>query len=116
MGLDEGQGELGDFVDELLEPSVFLSPLFGLGEEVNWNVSGVGFAFDLPGEVVAGMLLALGTAAMGIAASAADSDEAGGQDRALGVEFFLAGLEEAADQGGVFGDFHRFGGGGIGFE
>ena len=68
----------------------------------------MGFGFDLPGQVVAQVLLAAGTAAVGIAASAADGDEAGGQDGALGLELFLTGLKEPADQGGVPGyfDFH----------
>jgi hypothetical protein len=68
----------------------------------------MGFGFDLPGEVVAQVFFASGTAAVGIAASAADGNQAGGQDRAFGLELFLAGLEEAADQGGVFGCFHTF--------
>ena len=54
------------------------------------------------------MLLASGAAAVGIAASAADGDEAGGQHWAFGLELLLAGLKEAADQSGVFGDFHMF--------
>ena len=65
----------------------------------------MGFGFDFPGQVMAGMLVALSAAAAGIAADAADGHEAGGQDRALGLEVFLAGLEEPADQGGVFGYF-----------
>ena len=44
------------------------------------------------------MLFASGATAVGIAASTADSDEAGGQDWAFGLELFLAGLKEAADQ------------------
>lgn len=109
MSLNEGQGELGDLADELFEAAVFLSPLFDLGHEVDWDVSGVGFGFDLPGQIVARVLLASGAAAVGIAASATDSDEAGGQDWAFGLKFFLAGLEGAADQGRVFGYFHAFG-------
>ena len=66
----------------------------------------MGFGIDLPGEVMAGMLVALGAAAAGIAADASDGHEAGGQDRALGLELFLAGLEEPADQSGVLGHFH----------
>ena len=66
----------------------------------------MGFGFDFPGEVMAGMLVALGATAVGVAADAADGHEAGGQDRALGLELFLAGLEEPADQGGVLGYFH----------
>ena len=86
---------------------MFLRPLYGLGHQRHGNVSGVGFVFDLPGEVVAQMFLAAGAAAVGIAASPADGDEAGRQDGALSLELFLAGLEEAADEGGVFGDFHK---------
>ena len=66
----------------------------------------MGFGVDFPGQVMAGVLVALGAAAAGIAADASDGHEAGGQDRALGLELFLAGLEEPADQGGVFGYFH----------
>jgi hypothetical protein len=106
MGLNEGQRELGDLVDELFEASVFLSPLFDLGEQFNGDVSGVGLGFDFPGEVMTGVFLAPGTAAVRIAASSADRDEAGGQDWALGLEFFLTGLETTADQGGVLGYFH----------
>jgi hypothetical protein len=108
MGLNEGQGELGDLVDKLFEAAVFLSPLFDLGDQIHRHVNGMGLGFDLPSEVVARVLVALGAAAMGIATSAADGHEAGGQDRALGLELFLAGLEEPADQGGVFRCFHAF--------
>jgi len=66
----------------------------------------MGFGFDLPGEVMAGVLVALGATAVRIAADAADGHEAGGQDRALGLELFLAGLEGPADQGGVLGYLH----------
>ena len=110
MGLNEGQGELGDLVDESFEAAVFLSPLLGLGNQIQRNVNRVSFGFDLPGQIVAQMLFASGTAAVGVAASTADSDEAGGQNRAFGLELFLAGLKEAADQGGVLGYFHRFAG------
>jgi|SRR5882724_1652150 len=106
MGLDQRQGELGDLADELFEAVVFLSPLFDLGKQIHWDVSGMGFGFDFPGQIVAQVFLASGTAAVGIAASAADGDKAGGQDWAFGLELFLAGLEEAADQRGVFGYFH----------
>jgi len=107
MGLDESQGQLGDLEGELFEAAVFLSPLFDLGEQVDGDVSGVGFAFDLPGQVVARVLAASGAAAAGIAASAAGGDERGGQDGAVGVELFLAGEEEAAEEGGMFWNFHR---------
>ena len=87
---------------------MFLSPLFDLGKQIDRDVSCVGLGFDLPGQIVARMLLASGTAAVRVAASAADGHEAGGQDGALGLEFLLAGLEGAADEGGVLGYFHKF--------
>ena len=107
MGLDQSQGELGHLTGEFLETAMFLSPLFDLGEEVDRHVSGVGFAFDLPGQIVAWVLLATGTAAVGIAANPADGDETGGQDGALGLEFLLTGLKESMDEGGMFWNFHR---------
>ena len=116
MGLDHGQGQLSDFANQLFEAVMFLSPLFGLGNQFHWDVSGVGFGFDLPGEVMTQVLLASGTAAVGIATSAADGDEAGGQNWAIGLELLLAGLKEAADQGGMFGYFHTLRGVFVGFE
>ena len=106
MSLDQGQGQLGQFADQLFEAAMFLSPLFDLGEQVNGHVSGVGFGFELPSEVMARMFMASGAATTGIAAGAADGDEAGGQDWAFGLELFLASQKEAADQSGVFGNFH----------
>ncbi len=82
-----------------------MSPLFGLGNQIHRDVSGVGFGLNFPGEIMARMLFASSTAAVGIAASAADGDEAGGQHWTFGLELFLAGLEEAADQGRVFRNF-----------
>lgn len=106
MSLNESQGELGDLVNELFEAAMFLCPLFDLGEQIHRYISGVGFGFDLPGQVMARVLLASCTVAVGVAASAADGDEAGGQNGAFGLELLLAGLEEAADQGRMFGYFH----------
>ena len=103
MRLDQSQGELGDLVDELFEAAMFLGPLFDLGNQIHRDVSGVGFGFDLPAQRVAQVLLASGPAAVGIAASAAQGDEAGGQNRALGLELLLAGLEGTADRGGCLG-------------
>lgn len=53
---------------------------------------------------VAGTFL---TVAAGAAAPPLDENEAGGEDGGLGVQIFEAGLEVAADEGGVFGDFHK---------
>ena len=108
MGPNQGQGELGDLVNQLFETTVFLSPLFDLGKQIHRDVNGMGFSFEFPSKVMAGMFLASGAAAVGIAASAADGDQTGGQDGAFGLELLLAGLEEAADQGGMFWCFHTF--------
>ena len=106
MAAEQRQGELGEFADQLLEAAVFLGPLLDLGEEFDGDVSGVGLGFDFPGEVMAGVLVAPGTAAVGIAAGAADRDQAGGQDGPAGLELLLPGLEGAADEGGMLGRIH----------
>jgi hypothetical protein len=116
VGLDQGQGELSDLASQLLEAVVFLSPLCDLGNQFEGDVSGVGFGFDLPGEVMTQVLFTLCAAAVGIAASAADGDQACGQDWTFSLELLLAGLEEALDEGGVLGYFHGFGGVPIVFE
>jgi hypothetical protein len=108
VGSDQGQGQLGQFANQLFEAAVFLSPLGDLGEQIYRDISRVSFGFNLPGEIVAQVLLASGTAAVGIAAGATDSDEAGSQHRAFGLELFLPSLKEAADQSGVFRYFHKF--------
>jgi hypothetical protein len=106
MGLDQRQGQLSEFANEVFEAAVFLSPLFGLGNQIYRDISGVCFGLNLPGEIMAQMLFASGTAAVGIATGAANGDEAGGKNGAFGLELFLAGLQEASDQGGVFRNFH----------
>ena len=108
MRLNERQRQLGDLADELFETAVFLSSLCDFWEEIHRDVNGMGLGFELPGQIVAQVLVATGATAVGIAASAADGDEAGGQHGALGLELLLAGLEAAADQGGMFGYFHAF--------
>ena len=108
VGLNQGQRQLGELADKLFDAPMFLSPLFDLGHQIHRDVNGMGFSLYLPGQVVAQVLLASGTAAVGIAASAADGDETGGQNWALGLEFLLTGLQGAADQGGMFGCFHTF--------
>ena len=110
MGLDQSQGQLGYLPDQLFESAVFLSPLGDLRQQIHRNVSGMGFGFDLPSQVVAQVLMASGAAAVGVATGATDGDEAGGQDRAFGLELLLAGLKEPADQGGMFWCFHTFAG------
>ncbi len=106
MGLDQRQRQLGYLADELFEAAMFVSPLFDLGHQIHRDISGMGFGFNLPGEVMAWVLLASGTTAMRIATGTADGDEAGGDHRAFGLELLLASLEGAADQGGMFRYFH----------
>jgi hypothetical protein len=117
MGLDQSQGEPGHFADELFDAAVFLCPCFDLGQQIHGDVGSVGFAFDLPCEAMARVLMTLRTAAIGVATGAADGNQAGGQERPPGLELLLPGLQGAADQCGMFRDFHgikgRFSGPGI---
>lgn len=85
---------------------MFLSPLFGLGNQIHRDISGMGFGLNFPGKVMAQMLFASGAAAVGIATGPTDGNQTGGQHWAFGLELFLAGLQGAADQGRVFGNFH----------
>jgi hypothetical protein len=50
--------KLGQFADQLFETAVILSPLFDLGYQIHRDVNGMGFGFDLPGQVMAQVLLA----------------------------------------------------------
>src|SRR3974377_1593075 len=100
MGLDQGQGQLGHFAYQLFEAAVFLSPLFGLGNQIHRHVGGVGFGFYLPGQIMAQMLLASGAAAVGITAGAMDGDEAGSQNGAFGLGLVLGGLGGGGGHGG----------------
>jgi hypothetical protein len=106
MGLNQSQGQLGHFVDQMFEAAMFLYPLLDLRDEVNRDVGGVGFGFDLPGQIVPQMFVASGAAAVGIAAGSAEGDEAGGQDWTLGLKLLLTGQEEATDQGGMLWNLH----------
>jgi len=94
----------------LFDAAVFLGPLFDLGEQIHRDISGMSFGFELPGEVMAGVLFASGTVAAGIAASAADGDQTCSQEGTFGLELFLPSLKEAADQGGMFRNFHTHSG------
>jgi hypothetical protein len=100
---------LGDLVHQLFEAAMFLSPLFDLREQFDGDISGVSFGFDFPGQIMTGMFMAPGTTASGITTGPADGHQAGGQDGALGLELFLAGLKETANEGGMFGYFHKDG-------
>ena len=106
MGLDQSQGQLSHFVDQMFEAAIFLDPLLDLRDEVDRDVGGVGFGFDLPGQIVPQMFVTSGAAAVGIAAGSPQGDEAGGQDWALGLKLLLAGQEETADQGGMLWNLH----------
>jgi hypothetical protein len=75
-------------------------------EQSQRDIDGAGFALLFTGEVMGGMALALSAMAARAAAAPVDEDQAGGQDGRLRVKLFEPGLELAADEGGMFGDFH----------
>ena len=55
---------------------------------------------------MSGVAFALLTMTAGAAAPSVDEDQARGQEGGFGVKLFEPGLELAADEGGMFGDFH----------
>ena len=65
-----------------------------------------GFALFFEGQVAGGMAWAGLAVAAGASALSAEGDEGGGQERALELEGFDAGRKVAADQSGVFWNFH----------
>ena len=65
----------------------------------------MGLAFDFPGQIVAGMFMAAGASAVGIAAGAPQGDEAGGQDGAFGSEGFWRASRERRMRVGCLGIF-----------
>ena len=85
---------------------MFAHPLLDLREQVLGDINGAGFAFDFIGQVMGQVPLTGLAVAAGTAAFAAERHQAGGDKRALEFELLDAGLEVAADQGGVFGNFH----------
>ena len=72
---------------------------------------GTGLALDLKGQVMGQVALTGMAVAAGTAAFAAEGDQAGGHERAVEFELLDARVQVAADQGGVFGNRHRVGGG-----
>jgi hypothetical protein len=75
-------------------------------EQTPRDIDGAGFALLFRGQVMGGVAWALLTMAARAAAAPVDEDQAGGQDGRLGVKLFEPGLEMAADESGMFGDFH----------
>ena len=71
------------------------------------DINGAGFAFDFIGQVMGRVPLTGLTVAAGTAAFAAEGHQGGSDKRAVESELFDARVEVAADQGGVFGNFHR---------
>ena len=86
---------------------MFAHPLLDFREQVLRDVNGVGFAFDFIGQVVGQVPLTGLAVATGTAALAAEGHQAGGDKRAVEFELLDARVEVAADQGGMFGDFHK---------
>jgi hypothetical protein len=106
MGADLGQSQLGDVLKQRFEAFVFANPLLDLWEEIVGDVNGAGFALHLEGQVMAEVAFTGLAAAAGPAAFSAESDEAGGDERAIEVESLDTSGQEAGDQGGVLGYFH----------
>ena len=75
-------------------------------EQVLRDVNGAGFAFDFIGQVMGQVPLTGLAVAAGTAAFAAKGHQAGGDKGAVEFELLDARVEVAADQGGVFGNFH----------
>ena len=85
---------------------MFAHPLLDFREQVLGDINGVGFAFDFIGQVMGQVPLTGLAVAAGTAAFAAEGHQAGGDERALEFELLDASVEVAADQGGMFGNFH----------
>ncbi len=86
---------------------MFAHPLLDLWEQVVGDINGAGFAFDFIGQVMGQVPLTGLAVAAGTAAFATERHQAGGDKRALELELLDARIEVAADQGGMFWDFHR---------
>ena len=71
------------------------------------DINGAGFAFDFIGQVMGQVPLAGLAVAAGAGAFAAERHQTGGDKRAVEFELLDACVEVAADQGGMFWDFHR---------
>ena len=109
MGLDLGQSQVGDVAQEGFEALVLADPLLDLREQVLGDVNGTGFALYLIGQVMGQVALTGLAVAAGPSAFAAEGYEAGGDERAVELELLDPSFEVAADQGGVFGDYHMGG-------
>ena len=70
------------------------------------DINGAGFAFDFISQVMGQVPLTGLAVAAGTAAFAAKSHQAGGDKGAVEFELLDARVEVAADQGGMFGNFH----------
>jgi hypothetical protein len=109
MGLDLGQGQVGDVAQEGFEAFVLADPLLDLREQVLGDVNGTGFALYLVGQVMGRVALTGLAAAAGPAAFAAEGYEAGGDERAVELKLVNPGLEVAADESGMLGNLHDVG-------
>ena len=70
------------------------------------DINGAGLAFDFIGQVMGQVALTGLAMATGTAAFAAEGHQSGGDKRAVEFEVLNARVEVAADQGGMFWDFH----------
>ena len=71
------------------------------------DVNGAGFAFDFIGQMMGQVPFTGLAVAAGTTTFAAEGHQGGGDKRAVEFELLDARVEVAADQGGMFGDFHK---------
>ena len=109
MALDLGQGQVGNVAHQGFEAFVFADPLLNLREQILGDINGTGFALYFEGQVIGQVAFTGLAVAAGAAALSLEGDQAGSDERAVGLELLDARQEVAADQGGMFGYLHKAG-------
>ena len=110
MGLNLGQSQVGDVLEQRLDAFVFAHPLLDLRKQLFGDIHRAGFTLCFKGQVMAQVAFTGLAVAAGAAAFSAEGDEAGGHQGAVQFELFDARGQVAADQRGMFGQFHTRGG------
>jgi len=83
--------------------------LLNLREQILGDINGTGFALYFEGQVIGQVAFTGLAVAAGAAALSLEGDQAGSDERAVGLELLDARQEVAADQGGMFGYLHKAG-------
>jgi hypothetical protein len=107
MGPNQGQGQLIDFAEQVLETPMFLDPCADIRNQVQGDVNGATFAAFFEGDMLRGMFAtALHAVAGRDAAGALELDQAGGQNRLGAAQLLEAAVQLAANQRRVGWDAH----------